>query len=319
MLFYEQGITKDITSSVLLMININILLSAKLMWLYRLPYKRGNNFLWRDNMKSKLFVLCVILTMVFTLFAGCGSDSGAGGGQSDEPQYCDQQFLDSFVKGLDARWTLSDKQDKEGIQSTTSTLNECIDCELNELEPYLSASFEDSKLQERAIKYINILKESKENAECMFSDDYELYSKWEDIYYRRAVMIKDFVNDYSLTFAPEHQETLDGFLTNAKNFESQQDKKAEIEGIVNNLVFAVVEDNSSSNWKDYRAVLENTTNYDIEYLSVQVNLLNGDGVIIDNTWVSAENVSKGQKVYLEFSTDKDFSDIELNIESYELN
>ena len=80
--------------------------------------------------------------------------------------------------------------------------------------------------------------------------------------------------------------------------------------------FELIEDNYG--YRRYVAVLENTSEYDIEFLSLNMNLLDADGVIVDTAYDSVEHVSKGQKVRIEFSTMEDIDAVDPIIEWFEV-
>ena len=128
-------------------------------------------------------------------------------------------------------------------------------------------------------------------------------------------MIKDFVDNYGLTVSSKYQDELDGLVANGKTAGVQSDQKAALESLVAGLQFELVENDSG--WKTYEAVLENTTDYDITSMSIDVGLLDKDGVILETQYTSVDNVAKGQKAKLEFSTDQDFDRYELVLDYFE--
>lgn len=245
---------------------------------------------------KKVKVLAILMTVILAIgaMAACSS--------SDEPKYSDKDFMKSLAKGLEDRWDISEKGD-----NTVESYKNCIQAELDQVEQYQSATFEDSVLQEKALAYINVLKDSMDNVEYAFSDDN--YDKWSDLYDKRTMMIKDFVDNYELKVGSKYQDTLDELVANGKSAGVQADQKEAIEKLVSGLTFEMIENDYG--WKKYQAVLENTTDYDIEELGLDVSLLDKDGVIVATEYASADNVSKGQKAKLEFETDQEFDKYEL--------
>ena len=70
-------------------------------------------------------------------------------------------------------------------------------------------------------------------------------------------------------------------------------------------------------WKEYEAVVDNTTGVDFESFFLDVKLLDSDGVIVESIPVSPNGSwGKGQKVKLTFMTDKSFEKIEWTAEYY---
>lgn len=255
--------------------------------------------------KKSIFAILLIAVLSFGMLSACSTSS-------DEPSYSDKAFINSLAKGLENRWAIIDKHGEDHTE-TVQDFKDYIQAELDQVEQYQSAAFEDTTLQEKALAYINVLKDSMENVDYAFSDTD--YQKWSDIYDKRTIMIKDFVDNYGLTVSSKYQDELDGIVANGKTAGVQSDQKAAIEKLISGLDFELVEDDYG--WKKYEAVLENTTGYDIEKLDLDVSLLDKDGVIIETQYAYAENVSKGQKARLKFETDQDFEKYEIILSYFE--
>lgn len=251
-----------------------------------------------------VLVLCAI--MVMCLF-GCSNTS-------QEDKTYDEAFLSDFVKGLCSRWDYSDKNENNANLAEDEYTEACIDKELSILEEYTGRKFDDSSLQERAINYINLLKQQKE-ALSYYSADYEKYIElWENAYNERAQAISAFINDYELTFPDKYKKIVDEFLTTAKVVEQDKAFDEACQKMVDSIEFELVE--SSYSWKTYGAVFENMTDKTISSYSLDINLLDADGVIIETTYAYADNIAPGQKARLEFSTDEDFASYELTYHAY---
>ena len=220
-------------------------------------------------MKKAISLLLTAL-VIFT-FAGCESAKTA------KPHYADKKFIESLSKGLEERWTLTEKYEDE--EDTVDMMNSYIQAELDELTQYETAMFQDTKLQEKAIRYINCLKDSQEHIEYCFSGNYEDMAKWDDIYNTRAVLIKDFVENYGLTVSDKYKSTLDSFIATGKIVETNAAQQEAVQKLVDSLEFKVTENDYG--WKTYQAILENTSEYDIVLISIDVSLLDESGTIIE--------------------------------------
>jgi len=86
--------------------------------------------------------------------------------------------------------------------------------------------------------------------------------------------------------------------------------------LVDSIEFELKEDDGYG-WRTYEAIIENNTDYDIENLSLDLSLLDKDGVIVKTEYASVDNVSKGQKARLEFTTDEEFDRVEPIINYFE--
>lgn len=253
--------------------------------------------------RKSIFTILLIAIVSICMLSACG---GASGG---EPKPADQDFMKSLAKGLENRWDVSDSLTENTVQG----YKDCIQAELDQVEQYQSATFEDTTLQEKALAYINVLKESMENVDYAFSDTD--YQKWSDIYDKRTIMIKEFVDTYGLKVSDKYQKTLDELVANGKTAGVAATQKEEIEKLVSKLDFEVTKEDYG--WKTYQAVLENTTEYNIKNLSLEISLLDADGVIVSTQYCNADNVSKGQKARLEFETDETFDKYEVVLDWFE--
>lgn len=257
---------------------------------------------------KKYLLIMLVLSLIFSIgiMTGCSSSS------SDEVKYADQDFIKSMSKGLEARWALTEKAtDEESIEDMQSY----IQAELDQVSQYESATFEDTKLQEKALRYINVLKDSYENASYSLSD--KDYDKWQEYIDERAVLIKDFVDNYGLTVSSKYQATMDEFLANGQSVATENAQKDAIDKLVKGLDFEVTEDDGYG-WKTYSATFENTTDYDVADLSLEINLLDSEGVIVGTEYADVSNVKKGQKAKLKFETDTKFEKVEPAVSWFEV-
>ena len=258
-------------------------------------------------MKKKAVLLLMLIAIVsIGMLASCSS-----GSSGDEPNYADQDFIKSVSKGLEARWKL---QDGQKDSSATESMREAVQTELAAVEEYKSATFEDSVLQEKALKYINILNDSIENVEYYNSSND--YQKWSDVYDQRTMILKDFADNYGLTVSDKYKSNLDELVANGKTAGEQTVKKEAMQKLVDSIEFELKEDDGYG-WRTYEAIIENNTDYDIENLSLDLSLLDKDGVIVKTEYASVDNVSKGQKARLEFTTDEEFDRVEPIINYFE--
>ena len=165
--------------------------------------------------KKSIFIVLLIAVLSVAMLSACSSSS-------DEPSYSDKAFISSLAKGLEARWAIIDKNG-EDHEDTVQDYKDFIQAELDQVEKYQSAAFEDTTLQEKALAYINVLKESMENVDYAVSDTD--YDKWSEVYDKRTIMIKDFVDNYGLTVSSKYQDELDaaGYQDVLAEFQAQYD------------------------------------------------------------------------------------------------
>ena len=68
----------------------------------------------------------------------------------------------------------------------------------------------------------------------------------------------------------------------------------------------------------YQSTVDNKTKYDLESIQIAVKLLDKDGVTISDELISVENWNKGEKKKIDFSTDKEFNQIKLELGDYSI-
>ncbi len=263
---------------------------------------------------KKNILIALVFVLVLSL-AACGTQQPEA---SMPPEYCDEAFLNDFTAGLMARWDLTDNEnsDENKDKSERELLTEYINAELSKIEQYRSGLFEDSKLQERAIAYINLLHD-QQDALAYINSDYSKYSDlWADAYNKRTQMISAFIADYNLEFPEAYSETVADITTNAKVVTEKNELDQKVQQMVDALNFEMVQNDYG--YKTYRAVVENITDQNFSDFSVDVSLINADGVLIATEYAYVENLSPGQKGYMEFFTDQDFATYELTLNYYDV-
>ncbi len=154
-------------------------------------------------------VLACALAASMALLAGC-----ADKGSQDQPSSSDGAFVQSVAKGFEARAALAEKSAKS--DQSEEYYENLVDAELEQVEQYQSSQFEDSKLQESAIAYINSLKDQRSAAELYATDNSKFKQDWQKAYDRRTALLKMFVDDYGLTVSSACQDDLDRLVSHGK-------------------------------------------------------------------------------------------------------
>lgn len=253
----------------------------------------------------------MVVVLVFAL-VGCGGS----GPSSSASEYVDQQFIADIGKALEARWAITDVSSSSSSSSDDEereARGKAVDAELAVLGDYTSAKFEDSALQEKAIKYVNCLKDQKAALEY-YSADYSKYREdWSKAYDARTQLLKDFVDNYGLTVSEKHADILKDLLTNAKLVTEKEDQQAAVDAICASMHFESAGDEFGH---EYTAVVENTAGVDFEYFSINVNLLDADGVVIESTGDSVNNWEKGQKVKFSIYASEPFASTSVKASSW---
>lgn len=276
-------------------------------------------------MKKATVLLASCMIGTGLLFTGC-SGSQQESKQEEEIYYADEDFVKDMAKGLEARWTLNEQDEsKEGYDAIDLQSSEYkdmmisyINAELDCIGKYKDEKFEDSKLQEEAISYINLLNDHIEICDYIPVDYYGKYlEEFQPIYDGRSKIIQDMADNYGLTVSDKFQSNLDEFKTNSKLVQEKDAQEQAIDSMLSNITFEEVPDEYAGDWKTYQGVVENTTGSDFSTFAVNINLLNADGVIVETAYDQVSNFTNGAKAQFEFSTDKEFTSTEVTVQYYE--
>lgn len=261
--------------------------------------------------KIKHFVLISLSVLSLFSLVACGNQNAT---QSPTTQYIDGAFIVDLGKALETRFEAADKLDLEADTLSNKDylekLSSVVDIEISALSQYKTGLFENTKLQELAISYLNALEDSKKALSN--TDALMVIDQFEEAQKVRRALIVTFVNDYGLTVGEKYQSDLDDIISNAKQVAKEEETKQAIESVLLNLTFEEVE--NSYGYKTYRAVLENTSGSDLEYVNYSIDLLDASGVVIEQTFASLSNVTQGKKYNVDFSTNADFEKYELTVE-----
>lgn len=260
-------------------------------------------------MKKFLGVLLVTLT-IFTLGA-CGSSESTT--ESTGPNYADSEFLEAFSSGLEKRWSFTDAETDLGEREL---LTQAIEIEKEHLNDFKNRPFEDSKLQEKAISYINQLDEGLEVLDTYGADSF--YQNWDSYYAKRTQTILAFTENYDITFSDEHSSTINEMKAHGKEVQEAADNKAALESLFQNVVFEYEPTEYDDDYKYYVAIIENNTGFDISSIDATVNIIDSDDVVVDNQYIFAENWKDGQKFRFDFITDKEVAKQDIQVKYYEI-
>ena len=252
--------------------------------------------------KCAVVINCLITILVLALLSGCSSSSEPKGKNTDE------QFLASLTKGWESQWEVS--ADKGEIDNAEELQAEWK-AELDQIKKYNDAEFEDAELQEKAKEYIQVMQDLYDNAKWYFT---ERSMDYQDLLLQRSILISQFVENYGLTVDKNYTEKLEAEVTGGKAAAKDLEYKDQIQKIVDGLKFELDEEDEYERY--YYAIFENTTDTTITGIEIAINLLDKDGVIVDDTSVDADNIKPGQKAKLEFSTSTEFKDTDMTINYY---
>lgn len=254
--------------------------------------------------KFSLIMLAAILAMA----VGCAAQEEPN--QEEEIVYADNEVIAVLADGLESRFDYSDALE----ETTNDALKEVAQIEIDGLTPYRSRQFEDPILQEKVLAYLNILEEAANLAETVSVDDDSFHQKWQSLYGERAVMLKGFVDDYGLAVDEDHQAALSELVRTGQSTETKAATEDAVKSLVDALYFEKEVDEFGS--CTYTAVGENTTELDLEDVSLTLALYDGEGVKAGETYANTSSWLRGEKVRFEAWSDIDAAEVKVSLEYY---
>jgi hypothetical protein len=234
-------------------------------------------------MIKKIFALFVAILFI----GGCSSSQP----KEAEKTY-DNEFITALGKGLDSRWVVAEKDKAQNVPFSTE-FTKFPQFELKEIEEYKDKKFEDDKLKELAITYINELKESKKSAEDDDIDGWKLHQN------KRLSLLISINNLKEIPV--KDKDRLKEMLSDGRKIENNNAKQEAIQNLISSVKFEVDQEKTNQFSTEYYAIVENTTEYNIDYIDLLITLKDSDDVNYRTTYVSQSNWKKGTKVRFEFT------------------
>lgn len=280
----------------------------------------------------KKIIYAAFFTFMFIALAGCGeiiktNEASGTTTYEEKAKLTDEDFVKNLSKALEARWEIAsmeeysdDKLESMSISEFQKASELFVDSELEEIGEIENYEFNDKKIEEIANTYIKALRLQKEGVKYRGTDEYLLLDQtWSLGYYYRAICINELYKSYELSIKEKYQKTLDDFIAEsdyANKFVSFQ----EFVDDVSEKIEYTKDDEKSDEWSTYyTALVENTTEYIIDGIDIEISFIDSDGVIVYQTTDYLQNIKPGAKVkstvYYDTSCG-DFEKTECNISCY---
>lgn len=232
------------------------------------------------------------------------------------PDYADDEAMSIIAEGFQKRSDVIAKYEKEKKSDTSEQVKAAVQAEIDNDKPLKERQFEDSKLQENVIAYLNLLNDSLDVVadNPYLSDDYA--KEWTKVYDKRSSLLKTFVDDYGLTVDAAYQDALNDIVANGSSVQ----KKTETEDALANLFSSAAFEKTEGEYGnyDYAAVVENTTGIDFGQVNLTVALYDADGVKVEETSASTSSWPAGEKVRFEATSYTDAAQVKVSVDDYEV-
>lgn len=280
-------------------------------------------------MKKGIVIYVLLSVVLAALICGCGSNSSdrETNISAENEKKTDADFIVNLGKGLEARWTLTNSEEYNSEALEAMSLAEYqkaytlfVNAELDAIGSLDEYEFEDQDLKKLAETYMMGLELQEEGIQYRGTTEYTKEQQtWELGYDYRAVCMTELYNEYGLTVDEKFKNEMDDFV--AQSLTSK--KTIAIQEFVNELPSKVEyakDEEKSDEWSTYyKAVIENTTEYEIDSLQIEIDFLDAAGVVIYQTADYLNNIKTGGKVQSSIYYDSsvgDFTSIELKFTVY---
>lgn len=266
-------------------------------------------------MRKKIMKLLLIV-FILSLVSACSNEKAnqedaETNAEEEVEETIDAEFIEDMEKATKARWDLVNKYEEEEKEDESfdadkdfKKRNEFIEAESEILYKYEELKFKDPKLKKLAMDYIEGVRNQEKSLEYYYGDEMKYYDMWDEGIGQRSIALTKLVDDYGLK---TDEETMKGLRQTAQVMEEEKELRNQIEELSKTVEFKL--ENDSSSYKEYIAIVENTTDMEFEYFYFDIKLIDEDGVTVDTTQANTSNWEPGEKVRFEFSTDKTFDEI----------
>lgn len=258
-----------------------------------------------------------VLVAAMSLFLACGLAACGDTSSSDAPDFIDDRAMSIIAEGFETRSDTLDRTDPGTTdEEYAEYLKTAVQAEIDNGAELKSAQYEDSKLQEAVISYLNLLDDSIEVIDTYPASSIEFSENWQEIYDERSLLLATFVDEYGLTVGNDYQGALDEIIKNSNAVEESAAVEGAIESLVSSLKFE--KSDEQYGWYTYTAIGENTSEYNFGNVSLNLALYDADGVKAEDAYASTNSWASGEKVKFEVMSDVDAKDIKVSISYYDL-
>lgn len=191
----------------------------------------------------------------------------------------DGSFIRELEKGLEERWTQSDKDDagKRPSLSEGAKYADYCDIELKHVEQFENKTFNDATLGAEAKSYVETIRKAKETTQYATIDYAKFITDWTTQYTERSMLIQKFVQNNGLKVSAKYQSYLNELTTSGTGANAQKAAKESIQKMVDGFKITTSTDEFGS--KAYKMDMTNTTQMTFETFSVEISLLDAEGAI----------------------------------------
>ena len=234
--------------------------------------------------------------------------------ESEEIIYADDAFYKDAAKAFNNRQETIEKLDNDVDEIVyIENILELNKDELESVKKYKDFIFEDSKLKENVLKYINSLSEILEIRISDLMNNQETQKLYDTIRAKRGEAIKYFNESdiYSSLIKEKYKSHQTEVIENSEEIIDEEEFIKNLEEKVKNLKFKKGKGEFGTT---YTSIFQNDLNRDLENVSIHVVYRDEDDVIVEDDYVYINDLSIGDKYKIELIPVEKFKRIELSLE-----
>lgn len=236
---------------------------------------------------KKIFVTILTLCMFAFGLTACG----ASGTNVQNEEAIDAKAMSIIAKGWEKRSDVVAKNKNK--EDSADTLKEAVQAEIDADASLKSAKFDDSKMQEAVLAYINSVEAQMDVLDTTQYQSTEYLIAWSDAYDKRTACLKYLVDTYGLKVSEKYQSDFNELIKNGGVVQQRQDAKDQLQALFDKAEIEA-EDNGYGA-VTYKTVIENTTDYNYEQVGVYFVFYDEDGVRLGDSYSASSTLKAGEK------------------------
>ena len=217
----------------------------------------------------------------------------------------DERFPDVLSEGLNERWQL---EAELGTELDAEDWEKLFNTEYERLSPFKEETFENEEYAALAQRYIKSIEASIKSLEHFgteqWADEYNNGAYWE-----QANVLFLLNAQTPVTVNEEHQEKLQDLLTNGEIINM-------VRPLLSQVMFLNIDSSDTS--KKFETTLENTTSLHFDWFSLDVNVFDENGKVVDSHNIRVDIWDPAEKRRFSFTTDKEAAAIEVAFANWQL-
>ncbi|MCH1723610.1 FxLYD domain-containing protein [Lactococcus formosensis] len=245
---------------------------------------------------KKLIPLFIIGLLFLT---GCGNSK-----KSNSEKFYDEDAINNLATSLNNRWEYTDSKEYNNVD-TIDAYKKSTQIEIDTLhtKDFSEKKFKDNKLKELYLSYENKMNDIAKMLDT--TSTISLPEKWFTLYDERTKIITQINSIKEIPV--KNKDALKELVNNGNEVKETEVIDTKLDALLSTIKFSEQPQEFQSDYKVYESNIENTTGKSFKNLSAKVYLENQDGVRVDTQYINISDWIPGQKVNINFSTNKTFT------------